>query len=84
MPEPLPDYALLRRGDVRRVTGMSDTSIYEAIKSRGFPRPVQLGAQIVAWREAEVREWVRALPPAEMKRRRGRPRKPPAEAPDGS
>ncbi|PID35458.1 MAG: DNA-binding protein [Rhodobacterales bacterium] len=49
---------LLRRPDVETLTGLSRTSIYRMMKSGDFPRPVRLGSRSVAWREADLMDWM--------------------------
>lgn len=49
---------LLRRPDVETRTGLSRSTIYEWMKRGEFPRPVKLGARLVAWRESDLTEWL--------------------------
>jgi prophage regulatory protein len=52
------EIALLRLPDVKRLTGLSRSSIY-ALAARGeFPRPISLGRRSVAWVDAEISQWV--------------------------
>jgi prophage regulatory protein len=51
------DVSFLRLSDVRAVTGLSKTSIYEMIRDKSFPAPVRLGPRAVAWVRSEVRHW---------------------------
>lgn len=46
--------------EVRRITGMGTTFIYEKAKQGEFPRQVKLGTKSVAWIRAEVQEWANA------------------------
>lgn len=55
---------ILRRPAVERVSGLSTSSLYEAMKRGDFPRPVKLGPRAVGWRLSEVRDWLASLPPA--------------------
>ena len=57
---------ILRLPDVKERTGLSRTSIYRKMKNGDFPNCVKLGAAS-GWKEAEVDQWVGALP------RRGAP-----------
>lgn len=56
------DYAPLNRfmrvEEVLHVTGMSCSTLYRKIGSGTFPRQVALGANMVAWRESEVSDWL--------------------------
>jgi predicted DNA-binding transcriptional regulator AlpA len=47
----------LRLPDVKAVTGLGKTSIYELIRDKSFPAPVRLGPRAVAWVRSEVRQW---------------------------
>ena len=49
---------LLRIRRVLERTGLSKTSLYRQIGESGFPRPIQLTENTVAWREREVDEWI--------------------------
>ena len=53
----LDDVSFLRLPEVKAVTGLSKTSIYELIRSKRFPAPVRLGPRAVAWVRSEVRQW---------------------------
>jgi len=45
--------------EVRRLTGMGTTFIYDQMKKGTFPQQVTLGSRTVRWVEAEVLEWNR-------------------------
>lgn len=49
---------LLRRIEVESRTGLSRSTIYAWMAQGAFPRPVKLGARIVAWREDDVVSWL--------------------------
>lgn len=53
----LDDVSFLRLPEVKALTGLSKTSIYELIRSKRFPAPVRLGPRAVAWVRSEVRQW---------------------------
>jgi len=38
----------------------SRASIYRLVKSGDFPKPYSLGAGAVAWREADIDDWIQA------------------------
>lgn len=59
MQTPLAADRLLRLPDVRKITGLGRTSVYEAVASRNFPKPVKMG-RLSAWPESEVRAWIEA------------------------
>ncbi|UWQ07920.1 helix-turn-helix transcriptional regulator [Aliiroseovarius crassostreae] len=52
---------LLRRPEVEALTGLSRTSIYRMMDEGEFPRPVRVGKRAVAWREADLTEWLSGL-----------------------
>jgi prophage regulatory protein len=53
----LDDVSFLRLPEVKAVTGLSKTSIYELIRGKSFPAPVRLGPRAVAWVKSEIRQW---------------------------
>lgn len=55
---------LLRRPTVQEITGLSRSSIYAKMADGTFPRPVQIGARAVAWKESDILKWMQQLPEA--------------------
>lgn len=53
----LEDVSFLRLPEVKAVTGLSKTSIYELIREKNFPAPVRLRPRAVAWVKSEIRQW---------------------------
>ncbi|RQT10402.1 AlpA family transcriptional regulator [Burkholderia contaminans] len=53
---------LIRMGEVQFRTQLSKTEIYRRINAGQFPAAVKLGLRAVAWREADICEWIRSLP----------------------
>ena len=51
------DVSFLRLPDVKRMTGLSKSTLYALIRSQTFPAPVQLGPRTVAWVRSEVMNW---------------------------
>ena len=49
--------SFLRLKQVKAVTGMSRSWIYDAIRRGDFPAPIALGARAVAWDSADVADW---------------------------
>ena len=49
---------LLRRPQVEARTGISRSTIYLWMEKGDFPRPVKLGARLVAWRESDITAWL--------------------------
>jgi prophage regulatory protein len=54
-----PPLIALRRAEVRRRTGLANSSLYDLIRRGEFPKPFRLSAGRVAWVEAEVDTWLR-------------------------
>lgn len=49
--------SFLRLKQVKALTGMSRSWIYDAIRRGDFPAPISLGARAVAWDSAAVANW---------------------------
>lgn len=49
--------SFLRLKQVKILTGMSRSWIYDAIRRGDFPAPIALGARAVAWDSASVASW---------------------------
>lgn len=65
-----------------KLGGRSRASLHRDMRDRGFPKPINLGANSVVWDEALVDEWVEQLVkakyvavPVAPGAKRGRPRK---------
>ncbi|MDF2939683.1 MAG: hypothetical protein K0R66_325 [Gammaproteobacteria bacterium] len=46
-----------RLPSVKKLTGLSRTTIYELIREGKFPKPIPIGKRSVAWSEIEIMEW---------------------------
>jgi len=53
------ELSFLRLPEVKAVTGLSKTTIYELIREKSLPTPVRLGTRAVAWVRSEVRRWAK-------------------------
>lgn len=51
---------VLRLPDVKRMTGLSRSSIYAMIENKAFPRQIVLGRRAVGWLESEIQDWLKA------------------------
>ena len=51
------EISFMRLPEVKSVTGLSKSSIYDLIQANSFPAPVPLGERTVAWVRSEVQEW---------------------------
>lgn len=58
---PATEEALLRLPDLKRLLGVSRTTIYRMIAERRFPKPYLIGVRAVAWRRTEALAWLREL-----------------------
>jgi prophage regulatory protein len=47
---------ILRRPEVLRLTGISDTTLWRVMRREGFPKPIRLSTRACGWRESSVRE----------------------------
>jgi prophage regulatory protein len=50
--------SLLRKREVLRITGWSNSTLYNRILDGTFKRPVSIGPRLVAWPENEVFAYV--------------------------
>jgi prophage regulatory protein len=64
--------SLIRLPEVRRLTGLSRSSIYRLEREGRFVARVRIGDRAIAWRLAEVVAWVEGRPLADA-----------AQVPDG-
>ena len=53
---------LLRISDVIEQTKLGSSTIYRRIQAGTFPKPRNLGAGCVRWRQSEVTSWINSLP----------------------
>lgn len=60
MTQPAP--RIIRLPEVRRISGLSTTSIYRLMSQDKFPRQRLISVGAVGWLAAEVFEWVSARP----------------------
>ena len=57
-PEKKESHQILRLPDVKRITGLSRSTIYFRMHQGTFPGSVNLGGRAVGWVYCEVQEWV--------------------------
>lgn len=53
------DVEFIKIAEVRKMTGLSSSTIYERMLLKQFPRQVKLGPRAVAWVKSEVQAWVK-------------------------
>ena len=58
MTQKLEELAVLRLAEVKRLTGLSRSSIYQMMKDGIFPSAISLGPRAVGWRTGEIRLWL--------------------------
>jgi prophage regulatory protein len=49
---------LIRRSEVENMVRLSRSTIYAMISRGEFPPPLKIGRRAVAWRLADVQEWI--------------------------
>ena len=49
---------LMKLKAVMECTGLARSTVYKFIAEGRFPKPVKLGARMVAWVESEVQDWI--------------------------
>ena len=59
-----PAQLLLSRFEVERLTGLSTSSLYRAMRHSDFPDPIRVTARSVRWRVDEVLAWIEGRPRA--------------------
>lgn len=58
----LPGDRLLRLAEVRERVALGSSTIYRRISEGTFPRPVQLGPNVVRWKASAIDQWIQELP----------------------
>jgi len=53
---------LIRLKEVCERTGLSRSSIYEAMKKAEFPQSVSIGIRSVAWKSSDIDKWIDSRP----------------------
>lgn len=51
---------ILRLPEVRAVTKLGKSTLYEAMARGDFPQPIKLGLRAVGWAESEISAWLEA------------------------
>lgn len=49
---------LLRLKEVIHRTGLAKSSLYAAMKTGEFPRPVRLTQRTIAWQDSVIDDWI--------------------------
>jgi prophage regulatory protein len=53
-----PPKRILRKKQVRDITGVPNSTLHELIKAKLFPSSIKLGPRSVGFLEHEVQEWI--------------------------
>lgn len=53
------DVEFIKIAEVRKMTGLSTSTIYERMMDGSFPRQVKLGPRAVAWVKSDVQAWIK-------------------------
>lgn len=53
---------MMKLPEVIAATGLSRSSLYDAVKDGTFPEPRRINKRSVAWRSDEIDGWMAALP----------------------
>ena len=53
---------LLREKEVCALVGKRHTQLREDVSKGTFPAPVSIGARAIAWKRADILEWIDARP----------------------
>lgn len=56
---------ILRRGDIRAITGLGKSRIDELERLGRFPKRVRISDRAIGWRSDEIEAWIRARPRAD-------------------
>lgn len=54
--------AIIRKPEVRKITGLSDTTIWRLERAQKFPQRRRLSSSACGWLLSEVLAWVRSRP----------------------
>lgn len=49
---------LYSKQDVLRITTLSDTTLWRRVRDGGFPAPIRISANRVAWPKSAVDRWI--------------------------
>ncbi|MDH4331255.1 MAG: AlpA family phage regulatory protein [Desulfobulbaceae bacterium] len=58
MNQNLEDIGFLRMPDVKKLTGLGRSSIYQMMADGVFPRSVAIGSRAVGWMVRDIRGWL--------------------------
>jgi prophage regulatory protein len=53
---------LLSFNEVIKITRRSRATIYRDLRAGRFPKPIELGANAIAWKNSEIEAWLNSRP----------------------
>lgn len=54
---------IIRLPEVKALTALSKSAIYQRIKEDKFPKPLNLGGRAVGWKYSDINQWINELQP---------------------
>lgn len=57
----------LRKSEVRKITGLSDTSIWRLERKKQFPQRRRISYSSVGWLRSEILAWIESRPIVKLK-----------------
>lgn len=54
---------LIRLDEVRKITALGRSTVFEKVRNGAFPQPVALHGKLKAWRYSEIQSWISSLRP---------------------
>ncbi len=58
--------SIIRKSEVRKITGLSDTTIWRLEKLKKFPQRRRLSASACGWLMSEITNWAKTRPVVEI------------------
>lgn len=49
---------ILKLPEVKRITGLSSSSIYRGASNGTFPKPIKIGDRSSGWLDSEISKWL--------------------------
>jgi prophage regulatory protein len=49
---------IVRLPEVKNLTGLSRSTLYDRMKGGSFPHTIPLGGRLVGWLESDVKTWI--------------------------
>lgn len=49
---------IIRMPEVREITGLGTTAIYDRIKAKTFPQKINLGGRAIGFLESDITTWI--------------------------